>query len=480
MTNENFTMLCDFYELTMSNGYFESNMSEQICYFDVFYRSVPDNGGFAIACGLETIVEYINNLHFSDSDIEYLRNKNLFSEKFLSYLKSFKFTGDIYAVREGTVIFPNEPIIIVRAKAIEAQMIETYILLTLNHQSLVATKTSRIVRAASGRPVMEFGSRRAQGASAAVLGARSAYIAGASGTACTLTDKEYGVPALGTMAHSWVQMFDSEYDAFKTYCEIYPNNATLLVDTYNVLNSGIPNAIKVFKEVLWPKGIKKCGIRIDSGDITYLSRKARKMLDDAGLTECKICVSNSLDEKIISDLIYQGACIDSFGVGERLITSKSDPVFGCVYKLSAIEDKDGNIIPKIKVSENSIKITNPGFKKVVRIYDNVTNKALADLICLEDEIIDTTQDLEIFDPDATWKRKVITNYHIKELLVPIFKDGKQVYNLPSLKEVREYCESEVNSLWEEIKRMVNPHGYYVDLSQKLWDLKQKMLNNINN
>lgn len=480
MTNENFTMLCDFYELTMSNGYFESNMSEQICYFDVFYRSVPDNGGFAIACGLETIVEYINNLHFSDSDIEYLRNKNLFSEKFLSYLKSFKFTGDIYAVREGTVIFPNEPIIIVRAKAIEAQMIETYILLTLNHQSLVATKTSRIVRAASGRPVMEFGSRRAQGASAAVLGARSAYIAGASGTACTLTDKEYGVPALGTMAHSWVQMFDSEYDAFKTYCEIYPNNATLLVDTYNVLNSGIPNAIKVFKEVLWPKGIKKCGIRIDSGDITYLSRKARKMLDDAGLTECKICVSNSLDEKIISDLIYQGACIDSFGVGERLITSKSDPVFGCVYKLSAIEDKDGNIIPKIKVSENSIKITNPGFKKVVRIYDNVTNKALADLICLEDEIIDTTQDLEIFDPDATWKRKVITNYHIKELLVPIFKDGKQVYNLPSLKEVREYCESEVNSLWEEIKRMVNPHGYYVELSQKLWDLKQKMLNNINN
>lgn len=480
MTNENFTMLCDFYELTMSNGYFESNMSEQICYFDVFYRSVPDNGGFAIACGLETIVEYINNLHFSDSDIEYLRNKNLFSEKFLSYLKSFKFTGDIYAVREGTVIFPNEPIIIVRAKAIEAQMIETYILLTLNHQSLVATKTSRIVRAASGRPVMEFGSRRAQGASAAVLGARSAYIAGASGTACTLTDKEYGVPALGTMAHSWVQMFDSEYDAFKTYCEIYPNNATLLVDTYNVLNSGIPNAIKVFKEVLWPKGIKKCGIRIDSGDITYLSRKARKMLDDAGLTECKICVSNSLDEKIISDLIYQGACIDSFGVGERLITSKSDPVFGCVYKLSAIEDKDGNIIPKIKVSENSIKITNPGFKKVVRIYDNVTNKALADLICLEDEIIDTTQDLEIFDPDATWKRKVITNYHIKELLVSIFKDGKQVYNLPSLKEVREYCESEVNSLWEEIKRMVNPHGYYVDLSQKLWDLKQKMLNNINN
>jgi len=480
MNKENFTMLCDFYELTMSNGYFQSKMSEQVCYFDVFYRSVPDNGGFAIACGLESIIDYINNLKFTDDDIKYLESKNMFSKEFLDYLRDFKFTGDIYAVKEGTVIFPNEPIIIVKAKAIEAQMIETYLLLVMNHQSLIATKTNRIVRAANGRPVMEFGSRRAQGASAAILGARSAYIAGACGTACTITDKIHGVPALGTMAHSWVQMFDSEYEAFKTYCEIYPNNAILLVDTYNVLNSGVPNAIRVFKEVLWPKGIKKCAIRIDSGDITYLSRKARKMLDEAGLTECKICVSNSLDEKIIEDLIYQGACIDTLGVGERLITSKSDPVFGCVYKLTAIEDKEGNIIPKIKVSENAAKITNPGFKKVYRIYDNLTNKALADLICLHDEEIDFENDLEIFDPEATWKRKVVTNYHVKELLTPIFVNGKQVYETPTLEEVRNYCKKEVDSLWDEIKRLIYPHQYYVDLSQKLWDLKHDMLNNVNN
>lgn len=479
MNKENYTMLCDFYELTMSNGYFNSNMKDQICYFDVFFRDVPDDGGFAIACGLESIVNYINNLKFNEDDIEYLRKKNLFSNEFLDYLRNFKFSGDIYAVREGSVIFPREPIMIVRAKAIEAQLIETYLLLVFNHQSLVATKTNRIVRAANGRGVLEFGSRRAQGASAAILGARSAYIAGAVGTACTISDKEFGVPALGTMAHSWVQMFDSEYEAFKKYCEIYPNNATLLVDTYNVINSGIPNAIKVFKEVLWPKGIKKCGIRIDSGDITYLSKIARKMLDEAGLEECTICASNSLDEKIIEDLIYQGACIDVFGVGERLITSKSDPVFGCVYKLSAIEDENGNIIPKIKVSENAAKITNPAFKKVYRIYDNVSNKALADLICLADEEINTEQDLEIFHPEATWKRKVIYDYHVKETLIPIFKDGKQVYELPSLEEIREYCKNEVDSLWDEVKRMANPHIYYVDLSQKLWNLKNKMLNEIN-
>lgn len=475
MNKENYTLLCDFYELTMSNGYFESEMANQICYFDVFFRDVPDDGGFAIACGLESIVNYINELNFSDEDIAYLKSKGIFSTEFLNYLKTFKFSGDIYSVKEGTVIFPHEPIMVVRAKAIEAQLIETYLLLVFNHQSLVATKTNRIVRAANGRPVMEFGSRRAQGASAAILGARSAYIAGAVGTACTITDKNYGVPALGTMAHSWVQMFDSEYEAFKTYCEIYPENATLLVDTYNVLNSGIPNAIKVFKEVLWPKGIKSCGIRIDSGDITYLSRKARKMLDEAGLTECKICISNSLDEKLIEDLIYQGACIDSFGVGERLITSKSDPVFGCVYKLAAIENENNEIIPKIKVSENAAKITNPGFKKIIRIYDNISNKALADLICLHDEIININDDLEIFDPEATWKRKKITNYHIKELLIPVFLKGKQVYSLPTLDEIRNYCKNEVDSLWDEIKRMVNPHIYYVDLSQKLWDLKQNML-----
>ena len=475
MEKENCAMLCDFYELTMSNGYFKNGMKDQVCYFDLFYRSVPDDGGFAIACGLEDVVNYINNLKFTDEDIEYLRSKKLFTEKFLEYLKNFKFTGDIYAVKEGSVIFPNEPIMVVKAKTIEAQLIETYLLLCLNHQSLIATKTNRIVRTAAGRPVLEFGSRRAQGASAAILGARSAYIAGAIGTACTISDKEYGVPAIGTMAHSWVQMFDSEYEAFKTYCETYPTNATLLVDTYNVLNSGVPNAIKVFKEVLWPKGIKNCAIRIDSGDITYLSRKARKMLDEAGLEDCKICVSNSLDEKLIEELLYQGACIDTLGVGERLITSKSDPVFGCVYKLVAVEKNDA-IVPKIKISENAAKITNPGFKKVFRIYDNVTKKALADLICMNDEVINTNEDLEIFDPEQTWKRKTITNYYIKELLQPIFVNGKQVYELPSLEEIREYCKNEVDSLWDEIKRLVNPHKYYVDLSQKLWDLKQKMLN----
>lgn len=478
MNQENYTMLCDFYELTMSNGYFNSNMKDQVCYFDVFFRNVPDKGGFAIACGLESIVNYINNLKFTDEDIKYLESKNLFTKDFLEYLRTFKFSGDIYAVKEGSVIFPHEPIMIVKAKAIEAQLIETYLLLAFNHQSLIATKTNRIVRAAQNRPVLEFGSRRAQGASAAILGARSAYIAGAVGTACTISDKRFGIPALGTMAHSWVQMFDSEYEAFKTYCENYPTNATLLVDTYNVLNSGVPNAIKAFKEVLWPKGIKKCGIRLDSGDIAYLSRKARKMLDDAGLYECTICASNSLDENIIEDLIYQGACVDVFGVGERLITSKSDPVFGCVYKLCGVEDKEGNIIPKIKISENKEKIINPGFKKVIRLYDNVTNKALADLICLHDEEINTNEDLEIFDPEATWKRKVVYDYHVKETLVPIYLNGKQVYELPSIEEIREYCQSEVDSLWDEIKRMVNPHIYYVDLSQKLWDLKNKMLNEI--
>ena len=478
MDRENYTMLCDFYEFTMSNGYFQNGMKDQICYFDVFFRSVPDSGSYAIACGLEFVIDYIRNLKFTDEDIKYLESKKFFSKEFLDYLKDFKFSGDIYAVKEGSVVFPHEPLIVVKAKAIEAQLIETYLLLIMNHQSLIATKTNRIVRAANGRAVMEFGARRAQGSSASILGARSAYIAGAIGTSNAQADRDYGVPAIGTMAHSWVQMFDSEYEAFRVYCETYPENATLLVDTYNVLQSGVPNAIKVFKEVLWPKGIKKCGIRIDSGDITYLSRKTRKMLDEAGLTECKICISNSLDEKLIEELIYQGACMDILGVGERLITAKSDPVFGGVYKLVAVE-KDGKIIPKIKVSENVAKITNPGFKKIYRIYDNITHKALADLICLHDEEIDFTQDLEIFDPNATWKRKMVTNYYVKELLVPIFINGEQVYENPSLEEIRNYCKEEVDSLWDEMKRLVNPHKYYVDLSQKLWDLKHEMLNNIN-
>ena len=471
----NYTLLCDFYELTMANGYFQTGMAEQICYFDVFFRTVPDGGGFAIAAGLEQVIEYIENLRFDEEDIDFLRSKGTFSEEFLTYLKGFRFTGDIWAVPEGTPIFPGEPFMTVRAPAIEAQFIETYLLLTLNHQSLIATKSNRIVRAAGGRPVSEFGSRRAQGSDGAVLGARAAYIAGCVGTACTLADQMYGSPAGGTMAHSWVQMFPDEYTAFKTYCQLYPHSATLLVDTYNVLKSGVPNAIRAFKEVLLPQGITKCAIRLDSGDLTYLSRKARKMLDAAGLTECSIVASNSLDEYIIRDLLLQGAQIDSFGVGERLITSKSEPVFGGVYKLAAVEDKEGNIIPKIKVSENPSKITNPHFKKVYRIFENETGKAMADLICVHDEVIDPSQPLELFDPEATWKRKTVTDFTAVELLVPIFRGGKLVYQSPSITEMRAYCAAQIDLQWDEVKRFENPHNYYVDLSQKLWDIKHELL-----
>ena len=471
----NYTLLCDFYELTMANGYFQTGMSSQICYFDVFFRTVPDGGGFAIAAGLEQVIEYIENLRFDEEDIAFLRSKNTFREDFLSYLRDFRFTGDIWAVPEGTPIFPGEPFMTVRAPAIEAQFIETYLLLTLNHQSLIATKANRIVRAAGGRPVSEFGSRRAQGSDGAVLGARAAYIAGCAGTACTLADQMYGSPAGGTMAHSWIQMFPDEYTAFKTYCQLYPHSATLLVDTYNVLKSGVPNAIRAFKEVLLPQGITKCAIRLDSGDLTYLSRKARKMLDAAGLTECSIVASNSLDEYIIRDLLLQGAKIDSFGVGERLITSKSEPVFGGVYKLAAVEDQAGNIIPKIKISENPSKITNPHFKKVYRIFENETGKAMADLICVHDEVIDPTQPLELFDPEATWKRKTVTDFTAVELLVPIFQEGKLVYQSPSITEMRAYCAAQIDLQWDEVKRFENPHNYYVDLSQKLWDIKHELL-----
>lgn len=473
--SRNLTMLCDFYELTMANGYFKSGIGEKISYFDVFYRSNPDGAGFAIAAGLEQVVEYINDLRFDDDDIEYLRGKNIFDEDFLEYLRSFRFTGDIYAVTEGTVIFPGEPIMTVKAKAIEAQFIETYVLLMLNHQSMIATKANRIVRAAEGRAISEFGSRRAQGADGAILGARAAYIGGCAGTACTIADEVYEVPATGTMAHSWVQMFPDEYTAFKTYCECYPENATLLVDTYDVLGSGIPNAIKAFKEVLVPKGIRKCGIRLDSGDITYLTKKARKMLDEAGLDYCKIVVSNSLDEFIIGDIIRQGAKVDAFGVGERMITSKSNPVFGGVYKLCAVEEDDGTITPKIKISENAAKVTTPHFKKVYRLYSNDDMKAEADLICVFDETVDDTKPLEIFDPVHTWKRKLLTNFTARELLIPIFKDGKQVYTLPSIHEIREHCKREIDFLWDEVLRFENPHDYYVDLSQKLWDIKNEML-----
>ena len=476
MSNINHTLLCDFYELTMANGYFELGKADEISYFDVFFRKVPDGGGFAIAAGLDQVIEYIKNLKFTDDDIKFLESKKLFSKDFLEYLRNFRFTGDIYAVPEGTPIFPNEPILTVKAPAVEAQFIETYILLCLNHQSLIATKANRIVRAAQGRPVMEFGSRRAQGSDGAILGARAAYIAGCSATACTISDQLFGIPAAGTMAHSWVQMFDTEYEAFEAYCKLYPHSATLLVDTYDVIRSGIPNAIKAFDNVLKPLGIKKCGIRLDSGDITYLSKKARKMLDEAGYTECKIVVSNSLDETIIRDIILQGARIDSFGVGERLITAKSNPVFGGVYKLVAVE-RDGEIIPKIKISENPEKITNPHFKKLYRLYDRETGTAVADQLCVYDEIIDDTQPLEIFDPVQIWKTKTLTSFTAKELLVPIFKNGECVYESPSIDEIQAYCKAQVMTLWDEVKRFENPHRYYVDLSRKLWDIKQSLLMN---
>ncbi len=471
----NLTMLCDYYELTMTNGYYACGMQNRITYFDIFFRSVPDGGGFAIAAGLEQAIRYIQQLHFDEDDIAYLRGRKMFSEGFLESLRNYRFTGDIWAVPEGTPIFPNEPIMTVRAPAIEAQIIETFLLLTLNHQSLIATKANRVTRAAQGRTVLEFGSRRAQGSDAAVLGARAAYIGGCKGTACTLTDELYGVPAGGTMAHSWVQMFDSEYEAFKAYCEIYPDNPTLLVDTYNVLKSGVPNAIRVFNEVLKPRGLTKCGVRLDSGDMTYLTKKTRKMLDEAGWESCKISCSNALDEYLIQDLLNQGAQIDLFGVGERLITARSEPVFGCVYKLAAVEDEAGNIIPKIKVSENVGKITNPHFKKVYRFYGNDTGKAIADYICLHDEVVDDSRDLEIFDPQATWKRKNIYNFTAKELLVPIFQNGELVYNMPSLPDIQKYCAAQVDTLWDEVQRFDNPHTYYVDLSQKLWDIKYALL-----
>ena len=471
----NYTMLCDFYELTMGNGYFQTGLEDRICYFDVFFRKVPDGGGFAIAAGLEQIIEYIKELHFDEEDLAYLRGKGVFDEGFLEYLRTFRFTGDIWAVPEGTPIFPGEPILTVRAPAIQAQFIETFVLLTLNHQSLLATKANRIVRAAKGRPVSEFGSRRAQGVDGALLGARAAYIAGCAATACTMADQWYSSPATGTMAHSWVQMFPDEYTAFKTYCQLYPHAATLLVDTYNVLKSGVPNAIRTFQEVLLPQGITSCGIRLDSGDLAYLSRKAREMLDKAGLTQCKIVVSNSLDEYIIRDLLDQGAAIDAFGVGERLITAKSDPVFGGVYKLAAIEEEDGTITPKIKVSENPSKITTPHFKKVYRLFAKDTGKAEADYICVHDETVDQGQPLELFDPDATWKRKTLSNFQAVELLVPVFRGGELVYSLPSIEDSRDYCARQVDLLWDEVKRFEFPHNYYVDLSSRLWQIKQDLL-----
>jgi nicotinate phosphoribosyltransferase len=469
----NLTMLCDFYELTMGNGYFNCGYRDRITYFDAFFRKVPDAGGFAVAAGLDQIIDYVQDLHFDDEDIAYLRSRNLFSEDFLEYLRGFRFSGDIWAVPEGTPVFPHEPLITVRAPAIEAQLVETYVLLELNHQSLIATKASRICRAAQGRTVLEFGSRRAQGTDAAITGARAAYIGGCAGTACTISDQMYGVKAGGTMAHSWVQMFDSEYDAFVTYCKIYPTNATLLVDTYNSLKSGVPNAIRAFNEVLRPLGITKCGIRFDSGDMAWLTKEARKMLDESGWPECQITCSNSLDEYLITDLILQGAKIDCFGVGERLITARSESVFGGVYKLAAVEDDEGRIIPKIKISENTAKITNPGFKNVYRIFGR-EGKCFADYICLRDEVVDG-QPLTLFDPEATWKRQTVAEYRAEELLKPIFRGGELVYRRPSLNEIKAYAARQLDTLWDEVKRFDNPHNYYVDLSEKLWNLKNDLL-----
>ncbi len=472
--NPNLTMMCDYYELTMGGGYFENNMQDDIVYFDLYFRSVPDGGGFCIAAGLEQAIEYMKGLSFSKEDIDFLRGKGTFNEGFLEYLANFKFECDVWALPEGTPVFPNEPLVQVRGPALQAHLVETMLLLTLNHQTLIATKANRIVRAAQGRAVMEFGSRRAQGYTGAIFGARAAYIAGCAGSACTIAEQLYGVPAMGTMSHAWVQMFDSEIEAFRAYCKKYPSSAVLLVDTYDILESGIPNAIKAFEEEVISKGYSPAGIRIDSGDIAYLSKKARIMLDEAGLTECKIIVSNSLDEYIIRDTILQGAKIDSFGVGERLITSKSSPVLGGVYKLVAVE-KNGEIVPKIKISESVEKITTPHFKKLYRLYDKKHGKAIADLLALHDEVIDDSKPYTIFDQHHTWKRKAVFDFTAREMLVQIFDKGELVYDLPTVEQIRDYCKEQVGTIWDEVLRFENPHKYYVDLSQKLWDVKYGML-----
>ncbi len=474
LKKRNLTMLTDFYELTMANGYFLNGKGDAITQFDMFFRTVPDNGGFAIMAGVEQLSQYLENLEFTDDDIEYLRNRG-FGEDFLDYLRNFDFKCDIYCVPEGTPIFPREPIVTVKGPAIQAQFIETMLLLAINHQSLIATKANRLVRAAQGRSIMEFGSRRAQGFDGAVYGARASYIGGCTGTACTISDREFGVPALGTMAHSWVQLFDTELDAFCAYAKAYPDSCTLLVDTYDVLKSGVPNAIEAFRREVLPKGFRPKGIRIDSGDITYLSVKARKMLDEAGFEDVKIIASNSLDEYIIRDMLRQGAAVDSFGVGERLITASSTPVFGGVYKLVAVES-DGEMKPKIKLSENVAKVTTPGAKKLWRLYDKETGKALADLITLDSETVDDSQPYELFDPDVTWKRKTVDNFIARPLLQPLFLDGKCVYDYPSIENIRSYCAEQVDTLWDEVKRFENPHNYYVDMSQALWDMKNEMIN----
>lgn len=474
LNTRNLTMLTDFYEITMANGYFRYNLKDTVATFDMFFRKVPDNGGFAIMCGLQQVIEYLTNLKFTDEDISYLRSKYIFSEEFLQYLKNFEFSCDVYAVEEGTPIFPNEPIVTVTGPVIQAQFVETAILLYINHMSLIATKANRIVRASGGRAIMEFGARRAQGGDAAIYGARAAYIGGCAGTSNVISDCMFDIPAMGTMAHSWVQLFDSEEDAFRAYAETYPRNCVLLVDTYNTIKSGVPNAIKVFNEVLVPNGYRPKGIRIDSGDIAYLSKKARVMLDEAGFEDCSICASNSLDEYIIRDLLEEGAKIDNFGIGEKLITASSEPVFGGVYKLAAVE-KNGKFVPRIKISDNVSKITTPCQKELWRLYDKESGKAIADVLTLLGENIDDTKPYTIFDPDNTWKKKELTNFNAVKLRKQIFSKGKCVYTSPSVKEIKSHCEQQLQTLWSEVTRFDNPHKYYVDLSKRLWDIKHALL-----
>ncbi len=475
MKTRNLSLLMDFYELTMGNGYLVNGVEDKIAYFDVFFRSIPDDGGFVVMAGLEQIIHYLDNLSFGEEDLEYLKSREIFSDEFIDYLRNFKFSCDVWAIPEGRPVFPGEPVITVRGPVIQVQMIETMVLLNLNHQCLIATKASRIVRAAKGRPVMEFGSRRAQGADAAINGARASYIAGVAGSANTITDRDMNIPALGTMAHSWVQLFDDEYEAFKAYAEVYPQDCTLLIDTYDVLSSGVPNAVRVFDEVVVPAGYRPKGVRIDSGDMAYLSKRTRAMLDDAGYPDCGVVASGGLDEYIIRDLLVQGAKIDSFGVGERLITAKSDPVFGGVFKLVAVEDEHGVPQPRIKISENVEKITTPGYKMPWRLFDKTTGKAVADVVALADEVISEDEPYVLFNPNAVWKRKTVSNFRAERLQVPIFKAGELVYKCPTVQEIRAFCEKEVNSLWEEVRRFENPHTYYVDLSLNLWQLRENML-----
>ena len=470
----NLTTMTDFYELTMSAGYLEEGYQDKICVFDMFFRRVPDGGGFAIMAGLEQFIQAVDNLHFTQEDLEYLRSTGVFSERFLEYLRDFRLHCNIWAIREGVPIFPHEPIVTVEGPTIECQLLETLLLVTFNHQCLIATKANRIVRSASGRPVMEFGARRAQGYDAAYYGARASYIGGCGSTSCVMAARDFGIPASGTMAHSWVQMFPSEYEAFKKYAELYPNACMLLVDTYSVLKSGVPNAIRVFDEVLKPMGKRPLGIRIDSGDIAYLSKKARRMLDEAGYPDCTICASNSLDEYLVRDLISQGARVDSFGIGENMITAKSDPVFGGVYKLAAVKNEDGSYQPKIKISESSEKLTIPGLKKVWRIFDE-DGKAMADYITLYDEEVSTEHGITLFDPVETWKERTYVNCTAQCISTPIYVEGKRVYECPSLQQVKAFCKEQLATLWDEVKRFENPHGYYVDLSQKLWDTRQELL-----